>query len=204
MAALAPFPSSEADLDPSPLLALGLRLLKAKNGISDEFVAAITNITQKKARLEFHLSSQQPEAVKSPQVISSLVQSGGVNNKFTYGSLYSSPQPRGTGVPLAKGDLDMLASFCGNVLHILEEYNWYQSHERFPALPQQCPLTARERDVLSHMQEGYTIRAIADAMCVEATTVITHQRHIYEKLGVHNGKQALSLARKLGLSLHLS
>jgi DNA-binding NarL/FixJ family response regulator len=60
-------------------------------------------------------------------------------------------------------------------------------------------LTAREREVLRLMAEGYPSRAIADGLGIGYTTVRTHIRSLGSKLAVHSKLEAVIKARELGL-----
>ena len=55
-------------------------------------------------------------------------------------------------------------------------------------------LTERERDVLREMVNGRTQKEIAEALFVSPSTVSTHVQHIYEKLHVHSGTEAVAKA----------
>lgn len=60
-----------------------------------------------------------------------------------------------------------------------------------PELPGAGPdlLTAREADVLAHLQQGRSNAEIAAALQVGVETVRTHARHIYRKLGVRTRRE---------------
>ena len=47
-------------------------------------------------------------------------------------------------------------------------------------------LTPRERDVCAWLARGYTMQAIAGFLGIASSTVDTHVRHVYQKLGVHS------------------
>ena len=55
-------------------------------------------------------------------------------------------------------------------------------------------LTDREIEVLRLMTEGYSQKQIADVLCLSRHTVDNHIRHIYRKLHVHSGIEAVSKA----------
>ena len=55
-------------------------------------------------------------------------------------------------------------------------------------------LTEREKEVLGEMGEGYSQKEIAAHLFVSPHTVNTHIQHIYEKLHVHSGIEAVSKA----------
>lgn len=55
-------------------------------------------------------------------------------------------------------------------------------------------LTDREKDVLREMTEGRAQKEIADRLYVSPSTVNSHIQHIYEKLHVHSGIEAVAKA----------
>ncbi len=61
------------------------------------------------------------------------------------------------------------------------------------------PLTDRERMVLGYLPSTMTAAEIATALTVSEATVRTHLRHIYDKLGAHGRRDAVSRARAVGL-----
>jgi LuxR family maltose regulon positive regulatory protein len=61
------------------------------------------------------------------------------------------------------------------------------------------PLTHRELDVLELLAQRLTNQEIADQLFINVTTVKTHNRNTFAKLGVQNRRQAIARARELGL-----
>jgi non-specific serine/threonine protein kinase len=61
-------------------------------------------------------------------------------------------------------------------------------------------LTSRELEVLRHLVEGKSDRAIADALFISQRTSATHVRHIYDKLRVSSRAAAAAFAVRHGLS----
>jgi LuxR family maltose regulon positive regulatory protein len=61
------------------------------------------------------------------------------------------------------------------------------------------PLSRREREVLQLITAGLTNREIAQELTVATSTVKTHLKNIYAKLGVRNRTQAAAHARELNL-----
>jgi two-component system nitrate/nitrite response regulator NarL len=55
-------------------------------------------------------------------------------------------------------------------------------------------LTAREVEVLARLADGHSTHEIADALCIADTTVKTHRRAIFRKLGVHDHGAAVAQA----------
>ncbi len=75
-----------------------------------------------------------------------------------------------------------------------------------PALPQAAspvallePLSDRERDVLRLLATSLSAADIAEALCVAVSTVRSHTKSIYAKLGVSGRLQAVDQARALKL-----
>ena len=61
------------------------------------------------------------------------------------------------------------------------------------------PLTAREREVLRLVADGYGNRAIADALTISEHTVHRHVANIYAKLGCSTRAAAVAEAARLSL-----
>lgn len=53
-------------------------------------------------------------------------------------------------------------------------------------------LTPRETEVLDHLARGYTSKEIADGLELSTHTIVTHVRHIYEKLHVRSRTEAVA------------
>ena len=60
-------------------------------------------------------------------------------------------------------------------------------------------LTARERDVLKLVAEGYTTEQIADTLVVSRKTVEGHKTNLMAKLGVHNRIELVKYALRKGI-----
>ena len=60
-------------------------------------------------------------------------------------------------------------------------------------------LTDKEREVLQHIGRGNSYAQTASLMGVGLSTVQTHIRHLYRKLGAHSQTQAVLKARQSGL-----
>lgn len=65
--------------------------------------------------------------------------------------------------------------------------------------PTTSPLTPRQLEALGHVANGLSNRDIAEVMAVSETTVKTHLRSAYERLGVRSRTQAVAQARALGV-----
>lgn len=60
-------------------------------------------------------------------------------------------------------------------------------------------LTAREREVLKLIAEGYTNQDIADRLVISANTVQTHRTRIMQRLNLHSRAELIQYARRKGL-----
>ena len=60
-------------------------------------------------------------------------------------------------------------------------------------------LTAREREVLALVAEGYTNRRIAETLFISESTAGVHVSNILGKLGVATRTEAAAVATRLGL-----
>lgn len=63
---------------------------------------------------------------------------------------------------------------------------------------QAVPLTRREAEVLTMIGEGYSDKAVGEALAISCLTVQTHTKNIYRKLGVHSRTEALCMMRRQG------
>jgi len=60
-------------------------------------------------------------------------------------------------------------------------------------------ISPREQELLGVLAEGLTNREIAARLVLEESTIRTHLRNIYRKLGVNSRVRAIQRARELGL-----
>lgn len=60
-------------------------------------------------------------------------------------------------------------------------------------------LTKRELEVLCKMADGHSQKQIAELLFVSPNTINSHTQHIYEKLNVHTGIHAVSVALRTKL-----
>ena len=67
-----------------------------------------------------------------------------------------------------------------------------------PRTPDTEHLSPRETQVLDLISRGFTYAEIAGQMGVSITTVQTHVRNVYAKLGVHSKTEAVFEARQVG------
>ena len=61
------------------------------------------------------------------------------------------------------------------------------------------PLTARETDILSNIEEGLSLKEICEHFSISLHTVHTHVKRIYEKLQACSRQEALLKARRQGI-----
>ncbi|AFJ45347.1 HTH-type transcriptional regulator MalT [Shimwellia blattae] len=71
------------------------------------------------------------------------------------------------------------------------------SHPQVPELIRTSPLTQREWQVLGLIYSGYSNEQIAGELDVAATTIKTHIRNLYQKLGVAHRQDAVQHAQHL-------
>lgn len=68
----------------------------------------------------------------------------------------------------------------------------FQSHQQgtassdSPTACSTCPLTAREREVLKLIAQGFAYKQIADQLDISLNTARTHLRSLYLKLHIHS------------------
>jgi LuxR family maltose regulon positive regulatory protein len=74
------------------------------------------------------------------------------------------------------------------------------THPQVPELIRTSPLTQREWQVLGLIYSGYSNDQIAGELAVAQTTIKTHIRNLYQKLGVAHRQEAVQQAQQL---LHL-
>ncbi|AKH87792.1 HTH-type transcriptional regulator MalT [Edwardsiella tarda] len=71
------------------------------------------------------------------------------------------------------------------------------NHPQVPELIRTSPLTQREWQVLGLIYSGYSNEQIADELAVAATTIKTHIRNLYQKLGVTHRQEAVRQAQDI-------
>lgn len=72
---------------------------------------------------------------------------------------------------------------------------------RCQALAERYPeLSAREKDVLLLMLQNYSNARMAETLVVSESTVKTHVRHVYAKMGISSRQQLLTEAESIPLS----
>ncbi len=89
-----------------------------------------------------------------------------------------------------------------------EKFGWYrafrtQQTRRASELAPFVALTQREGEVLALLVDGLTVDEIAERTYVAVSTVRSHVRGIFQKLGVHSQLAAVALARRAKWQLPL-
>lgn len=77
--------------------------------------------------------------------------------------------------------------YSGNDFLCKEARAIYKKH----SLPQQFPLTQREKEIVRLIIEGYSIKEIAQKLFLSFNTVRTYQKLIHAKLEIHNTAQLI-------------
>ncbi|MFC4314237.1 LuxR C-terminal-related transcriptional regulator [Steroidobacter flavus] len=102
-----------------------------------------------------------------------------------------------TGRPMSS----RITAFCGSALRHADATESGQTLQR-RLIPKrraqstsEVDLSAREAEILSLVAEGLSTKEIAYRLGVSVSTVKTHRKKIYQKLGVNRRSQAIALAR---------
>lgn len=90
---------------------------------------------------------------------------------------------------VASGGGPMTASIARKVLGMFPKLNEVK-------IESEEHLSAREREILGLLVKGHTYKTAAAALNLSVETVRTHIKRIYEKLHVHNSREAVSIALK--------
>ena len=94
--------------------------------------------------------------------------------------------------------VDKADSVSGQVV-VLDDAAFEEAQdERVACLAEECGLTNREREVLEQLALGHNSRYIAGVLLISESTVRTHMRSIYRKLGVSTQSELVLLAAKGG------
>lgn len=118
----------------------------------------------------------------------------------TYGKLYVAPDPCQPTYPvLPLNMIHTLGQACGWFLYTCEVTTLLQGQYQQLAYQVNAYLTKQERNILLLMCRGKTKDEIAEALSISSRTVGTHKQNIYQKLGVHNERDALLAAYHRGL-----
>lgn len=97
-------------------------------------------------------------------------------------------------IDVMEGGAPMTASVARQVLRMVSEPRKQKDHNPFN-------LTAREKEILGYLVKGMSYKMIADTCFLSMATINTHIRHIYEKLQVHSGTEAVAKAISNGLNV---
>ena len=81
---------------------------------------------------------------------------------------------------------------------LAESYRQLLADQTPSSIGAECPLSAREREVLTLVADGLTNREIGDRLFVSPATVKTHMEHILVKLGATTRTQAVLIAHRDG------
>ena len=86
-----------------------------------------------------------------------------------------------------EGGLPLSPTLASRVLSYLK------GEKALPTLqnPRNRSLSNREQEVLEWLRKGMTVRQIGEQLFISDKTVRKHLEHIYEKLQVHSGKEAI-------------
>lgn len=67
--------------------------------------------------------------------------------------------------------------------------------EACAAASDQFGLTKREREILPYLAQGYSLPYIRNELYVSQSTIDTHVRHIYKKMGLHSKEELITYVR---------
>jgi len=90
-----------------------------------------------------------------------------------------------------EGGAPMSSTIARKVVNFFQQNKKPKQHEE-----SSTNLTPREKEVLSGLVEGHSIKAIADSLFISVETVRFHFRNIYKKLHVHSQSEAVVKAIK--------
>lgn len=93
-----------------------------------------------------------------------------------------------------EGGAPMSSQIARKVVNFFQKNKQLEHHDE-----SDTNLTPREKEVLSGLVEGHSIKAIADSLHISIETVRFHFRNIYKKLHVHSQSEAVVKAIKEGL-----
>ncbi len=93
-----------------------------------------------------------------------------------------------------EGGAPMSSQIARKVVNFFQKNKQLEHHDELGT-----NLTPREKEVLSGLVEGHSIKAIADSLHISIETVRFHFRNIYKKLHVHSQSEAVVKAIKEGL-----
>jgi DNA-binding CsgD family transcriptional regulator len=73
----------------------------------------------------------------------------------------------------------------------------FAASDRLAVLAKEAGLSPREAEVLGYLAEGYSAPHIAQALFISSSSVKTHTRRVYGKLGIHKRDQLIALVNSL-------
>jgi LuxR family maltose regulon positive regulatory protein len=90
------------------------------------------------------------------------------------------------------------AALVAEIAGLLGEVKWSAPASAEPLWPGE-PLTQSEIRVLRYLPTHMGVQEIAAELFLSTSTVKTHLRHLYRKLGAHSRREAVQRARAIGL-----
>jgi len=166
--------------------------------IAHRFCQNVMTATQGQAQLVLHYQ-QVADTVSQSSFTTAIrfpIQCSGRN----YGTLYIASDPVHPTDPILPLEIaHQLAQTCGFLLYALEITAFIQEPCQRLVYQMHAPLTRQERKVLGLMWRKYNPDEIADQLDIERTTVGSHCKNIYSKLGVNSERDAILAAYQLGL-----
>ena len=76
--------------------------------------------------------------------------------------------------------------------------------ERCRTLATEAGLTERETDIAYYLSLGFSVKKVADILCISANTVSTHSARVYRKLGVHARQELIDMVNDAAASQQAS
>lgn len=111
-----------------------------------------------------------------------------------------------SGYLLKKSTLNQITEGIRTVMHggaaldaSVAKYMLKTLRNHIPKDNAEISLTERELEILVLLADGFLKKEIGDKLNISVTTVATHIRHIYEKLGVQNAPAAINKAYNHGI-----
>ncbi len=179
------------------VMSLAQIVCKQVNGVVDWLCLEVQHITRNRAQLFI----QKKQGIKSTPTMRNTAMIIPIQFGHTvYGSLHIAADARQCDQPaISLVVSQLLAQSCSWLLYTLEQSTFLQSQCQNLEYHMYEPLTRREREVLELMFRGCNQDEIAEQLCIAPATVNKHRQHIYERLGVHNERDALLAAYHIGI-----
>lgn len=166
--------------------------------IAHSFCQIVMTATQGQAQLVLH-HQQVSDTISQPSFTTAIrfpIQCSG----RSYGILYIASDPvHPTDSILPLEIAHQLAQTCSFLLYNLEVTAFIQEPCQRLVYQVHAPLTKQERKVLGLMWRKYNFDEIAAQLAIERTTVGTHCKNIYSKLGVSSERDAILAAYQADL-----